>query len=186
MLHAPFELARGRALWPQSRNRKGRTRDVLSIGLLVVALALAAGPPDPSIAALVARVIARGWSVVVVFLAVMWIGEALWLTLAIAGLSALAEAFSGVFLALKYFGVLHLLYLAWRMWRRPVSEKVEALPKKPSAVGIFAAGMALTLGNPKILVFSLSLLPLVAVTLGNRAVLTCVTLVGATFLIAAG
>ena len=154
--------------------------DIASLTIFVLALALATGSPGPSIAALVARVIARGWRDVVPFLAAMWIGEILWLTLAVSGLSALAESFHFAFLILKYLGILYLLYLAWQMWNATTGGEPEAMPEKATALGKFAAGMALTLGNPKIMVFYLALLPslvdLTLVDLSIWAVLATVTL----------
>lgn len=123
------------------------------------ALILNAGTPGPSIAALVSRVISRGWSDVAPFVAAMWIGEIIWLSLAMAGLSALAETFHGAFVVLKYLGVAYLLYLAWKMWTDPVSAGEGSLPQRQSAVSMFFTGFALTLGNPKIMVFYLALLP---------------------------
>jgi len=122
------------------------------------ALLVAAGSPGPSIAALVARVIAHGWRDALPFAAAMWIGEALWLTLAVYGLATLAETLHGAFLVVKYLGIAYLLYLAWKMWFAP------AVPASASAAsrtgtGMFLAGLAVTLGNPKIMVFYLALLP---------------------------
>ncbi|WP_422373283.1 LysE family translocator [Hoeflea sp.] len=134
----------------------------MEIGALLVfagALFVAAGSPGPSIAALVARVIARGPADVLPFLAAMWIGEAIWLTFAVFGLAALAQSFNAVFMVLKWAGVLYLVYLAWKMWHAPVHVSTEALPDRGSALRLFAAGLAVTLGNPKIMVFYLALLP---------------------------
>ena len=63
---------------------------VASFVLFAGVLAIAAGSPGPSIAALVARVLARGWREVLPFLAAMWIGEAVWLAVAVGGLAAVA------------------------------------------------------------------------------------------------
>jgi threonine/homoserine/homoserine lactone efflux protein len=125
------------------------------------ALLVAAGSPGPSIAALVARVIARGWREVVPFVAAMWLGEALWLTLAVYGLAALAEALHGAFMIVKYLGAAYLLYLAWRMWSAPAvwAPDGPAAPRSGSGLRMFLAGLAVTLGNPKIMVFYLALLP---------------------------
>jgi threonine/homoserine/homoserine lactone efflux protein len=153
-------------------------------GLLIFAGALmvAAGSPGPSVAALVARVIARGWRDVVPFAAAMWVGEALWLALAVYGLAALAEALHGAFLVVKYLGVAYLLYLAWKMWFAPVAIHAESpAPRPGSFVRIFLAGLAVTLGNPKIMVFYLALLPtiidLAGITLVAWLELTCTMLV---------
>ena len=130
-------------------------------GLLIFAgaLAVAAGSPGPSIAALVARVIATGARGVMPFLAAMWVGEAIWLSLAVWGLAAIAQSFHLVFTAIKWAGVAYLLYLAWKMWTTPVEASGVSLPARRGAIRMFLAGLAVTLGNPKIMVFYMALLP---------------------------
>jgi threonine/homoserine/homoserine lactone efflux protein len=151
-------------------------------GLLIFAgaLTVAAGSPGPSVAALVARVIARGWRDVIPFAAAMWLGEALWLTLAVYGLAALAEALHGAFQVVKYLGVAYLLYLAWKMWFAPVAVASDGPAPRPGGRGMFLAGLAVTLGNPKIMVFYLALLPtiidLAGITLVAWLELTCTML----------
>ncbi|CAB3664920.1 Homoserine/homoserine lactone efflux protein [Paraburkholderia sediminicola] len=129
--------------------------------LLVFALALiiAAGTPGPSVAALVARVLTNGFRDVLPFLAAMWLGEALWLTCAVAGLAVIARSFGMVFIALKFVGVAYLLFLAWKMWRAPADVQGSDLPSGQSPWRMFIAGMLVTLGNPKIMMFYLALLP---------------------------
>ncbi|GAB4394821.1 MAG: LysE family translocator [Kiloniellaceae bacterium] len=133
--------------------------DLTSLLIFAGALLVAAGSPGPSIAALVARVVTGGWRGVLPFLAAMWIGEAIWLSLAVWGLAAIAESLHLLFTVIKYLGVAYLIYLAWRMWYAPVEVDDDALPRARSAGRMFAAGMAVTLGNPKIMVFYLALLP---------------------------
>lgn len=89
----------------------------------------------------------------------MWIGEVLWLTISMAGLTTLAETFHLGFVILKWAGVGYLAYLAIRMWRAPVDVREDSLPARQGPVSMFAAGMALTIGNPKIMVFYLAVLP---------------------------
>ncbi|PRX99320.1 LysE family translocator [Paraburkholderia sp. BL25I1N1] len=129
--------------------------------LLVFALALivAAGTPGPSVAALVARVLTNGFRDVLPFLAAMWIGEALWLTCAVAGLAVIARSFGTVFMVLKFIGVAYLLFLAWKMWRAPADVQGSDLPSGQSPWRMFMAGLFVTLGNPKIMMFYLALLP---------------------------
>jgi threonine/homoserine/homoserine lactone efflux protein len=45
------------------------------------------------------------------------------------------------------------------MWTAPVQVNGAALPAAKSPVALFMTGMALTIGNPKIMVFCLALLP---------------------------
>ncbi|WP_075996014.1 LysE family translocator [Salaquimonas pukyongi] len=131
-----------------------------SLLIFAAALAVVAGSPGPSIAALISRVLQGGALSVLPFLAAMWIGEAIWLTAAILGISAIAETFHGIFVIIKYCGIAYLLYLAWQMWT--ADEKIEGgegPPKTGSGWSMFFSGLALTIGNPKIMVFYLALLP---------------------------
>ncbi|MDE1160090.1 MAG: LysE family translocator [Neorhizobium sp.] len=130
-----------------------------SILVFAAALFVAAGSPGPSIAALVARVLSKGHRDVLPFVAAMWVGEALWLSLAVAGLAAIADAFQPVFLAIKWIGVFYLLYLATKMWFSKPTDEGEGLPEKRSATKMFLAGLTVTLGNPKIMIFYVALLP---------------------------
>jgi threonine/homoserine/homoserine lactone efflux protein len=129
--------------------------------LLVFALALvvAAGSPGPNVAALVARVLSNGLKDVSPFLAAMWLGEMLWLTCAVAGLAVVARTLGVVFLVIKLVGVAYLLYLAWKMWFAPTDVARGELPSGQSPWRMFGAGLMLSLGNPKIMVFYLALLP---------------------------
>jgi threonine/homoserine/homoserine lactone efflux protein len=130
-----------------------------AILLFAGALFLNAGTPGPSIAALVAQVVARGARPVVPFVAAMWIGEALWLGLAIAGLTVVARELHVLFVAVKWAGIAYLVWLAIGMWRDADRTGDEETGRQGSPWRLFATGMALTLGNPKIMVFYLALLP---------------------------
>jgi threonine/homoserine/homoserine lactone efflux protein len=147
-----------------------------SLLIFAGALIVAAGSPGPSIAALVARVISKGWRDVLPFLAAMWIGEGIWLSLAVFGLAFVAQTFHLAFLVVKWVGVGYLAYLAWKMWTAPVAVREDALPNNDSSAKLFAAGMAVTLGNPKIMMFYMALLPTIidlnSVTLAGWAELT--------------
>jgi threonine/homoserine/homoserine lactone efflux protein len=134
----------------------------MEISLLLIfagALLVAAGSPGPSIATLVARVVARGHRDVLPFLVAMWVGEAIWLSLAVWGLNAIAQSFQLVFLSLKWIGVAYLLFLAWKMWNAPSHLDQSSVPERVSPTKMFAAGLAITLGNPKIMIFYMALLP---------------------------
>ncbi len=133
--------------------------ELTALALFAVALFVNAGSPGPSIAALVARVISRGLGSVLPFLAAMWIGEALWLVAAVLGLGVMAAKFYLLFAVIKYAGVAYLLFLAWKMWTAPAEVRAGDVPENDSALRLFLTGMALTLGNPKIMVFYLALLP---------------------------
>ncbi|HEX7108362.1 MAG TPA: LysE family translocator [Aestuariivirga sp.] len=115
--------------------------------------------PGPSVAALVTRVISRGWRSVLPFLAAMWLGEIIWLTCAVAGLSYIAQTFHWAFVVLKYLGAAYLFYLAYKMWTARADEKEAVLPKSEKPARMFFTGLAVTLGNPKLMIFYVAFLP---------------------------
>ena len=146
------------------------------------ALMMAAGSPGPSIAALVARVLSRGPKDVLPFLAAMWVGEGVWLTCAVLGLAAIAETFHVAFVAIKWLGVAYLLYLAWNMWFAPTDTGDEALPEARSGLKLFFAGLTVTLGNPKIMMFYVALLPAI-IDLGSVTLAGWAELVATMFVV---
>jgi threonine/homoserine/homoserine lactone efflux protein len=138
---------------------EGSAMHLTSLLIFAAALFVAAGSPGPSIAALVARVISKGFRDVFPFLLAMWIGEGIWLSLAVFGLAVVAQTFHFAFVIVKWVGVAYLAYLAWKMWTAPVDAKEGEMPREDSSAKLFFAGMAVTLGNPKIMMFYLALLP---------------------------
>jgi threonine/homoserine/homoserine lactone efflux protein len=77
----------------------------------------------------------------------------------VAGLAIVAQAFSAVFVIVKCLGVAYLLFLARKMWLAPSDVGRDRLPERRQPWRMFAAGMAVTLGNPKIALFYLALVP---------------------------
>ena len=139
--------------------------------IFTVALFVAAGSPGPSTAALVARVLVAGWRDVMPFVTAMVLGEWVWLTCAIAGLATIAEQFHWAFQVLKYGGVAYLLYLAYQMWTAPTEIPASDTVVEPTgSARMFFAGIAVTLGNPKIMLFYLALLPSI-IDLGGVTIL---------------
>ena len=155
--------------------------DLAGLVIFGTALFVAAASPGPGIAAIVARVLGRGTSGAAAFTAGVAIGDVVWLTLAVLGLAAIAQSFNGVFLAIKYAGAAYLLYLAWKLWTATVAaEAVAAETARESSLRLFIAGLAVTMGNPKVMVFYLALLPalvdVAGVTVVGYAELVAVTL----------
>lgn len=134
--------------------------DIGSLILFAGALLVAAASPGPGVAAIVARVLGRGMQGAFAFTAGMALGDVIWLTCAVLGLSAIAQTFGGVFLVIKYLGAAYLLYLAWKLWTAP-AEARDVTADQPDAkpLRLFLGGLALTMGNPKVMVFYLALLP---------------------------
>ena len=115
--------------------------------------------PGPTVTALVARVLARGVRDVLPFLVAIWLGEAIWLSLGVAGLAALAAAFQMAFQAIKWAGVAYLLYLAWRLFTRAPAVGGGEPALAGGGLTAFASGLSVALGNPKNMLFYLTLMP---------------------------
>lgn len=132
-------------------------------GLLVFAgvYFIAVASPGPGIAALVARALSKGFRRSLPFAAGIVAGDLIWFSASALGLSVLIQHFHGLFLAIKYGGCLYLLWLAFKLWTAPGEAPREAATARGEGFRLFLGGIALTLGNPKVMVFFLSILPLV-------------------------
>lgn len=123
------------------------------------ALAIAAAIPGPGIIALVARALGSGVRSTVPMAMGLAFGDIVYLTVAVMGLAFVAQTFATAFLIVKYAGVAYLLYLAFKLWNASISaERVEA-GNGEGAIASFLSGLVVTLGNPKVMVFYLALLP---------------------------
>jgi len=131
-----------------------------SLLLFAAVYFIAVATPGPGVAALIARVLGHGLGDLAPFIAGYFVGDMIWLTLAAAGLAVVAKTFAGVFLVIKFAGVAYLLHLAWRMATAPAVVDTAATPT-PQGSRAFLGSLSLTLGNPKVMVFFLSIMPLV-------------------------
>lgn len=151
-----------------------------SVFLFCTALFVAAATPGPGIAAIVARVLGRGTNGALPFAFGVAIGDILWLTLAAGGLAIVAHTFHIIILIVKWIGVAYLVFLAWKMWTAPEAPRdIEIKTRDNSSAVFFLAGLSVTMGNPKVVVFYLALLPTL-LDLTNISLLGYVELVFAT------
>ncbi|MEZ5796453.1 MAG: LysE family translocator [Paracoccaceae bacterium] len=143
-----------------------------------LALTIAAVIPGPGIAALVGQALGSGLRPALFFLAGMALGDIAYLTCAVVGLAALVQVFAGALLAIKLLGAAYLLYLAWRFWTSKAGMTRVGTGSR-TGPRAFAAGFAVTLGNPKTIIFYMALLPSVldlrAVGPGTWAALAALT-----------
>lgn len=145
-----------------------------NIWLFLVPFVIAAALPGPAQGTFVATVLSRGKSSAIPFVAGMVFGNTVWLIATIFGLASIALRYESIFVAMKWLGVVYLLYAAWRLWFASVAFEV---PDDTKSSGFFA-GMLLTLGNPKAVVFFGAILPqafdLTALTLSQAVLIVAI------------
>lgn len=76
------------------------------------------------------------------------------------GLSAVLHTSALAFQAVKYAGVIYLLYLAWSMWRETGALKFDSSSAQKGLWKIMQRGFLINILNPKLSIFFLAFLPL--------------------------
>lgn len=125
-----------------------------AVGMVVLTLT-----PGPSMLTTVAKSLANGfWSGFQYNLGVC-IGDLIFLMLAIFGLQIVAELLGEVFFVVKLVGAGYLLWLGLKLWMtKPVP--LDARPQSSRGpLKEIMAGILVTLGNPKVILFYGALLP---------------------------
>lgn len=130
-----------------------------TIAAYAFALFIVALIPGPGITALVARALGAGWVESLAMALGIVLGDLVFLTAVVFGLSVLAQTFSMAFLAIKYIGVVYLLWMAYRMWTGGVLKTEVSASARHSMLHGFLSGLFVTLGNPKAMLFYVALVP---------------------------
>ena len=135
---------------------------IYGFGLFCAVYALAVATPGPGVAAILARSLSRGLHGAPAFIAGFVIGDLIWFTTASMGLAAIARQAATLFLLIKYAGAAYLLFLAWKLWTTPATPMEARVPTRAETPWrLFLSTFALTMGNPKVMIFFLALLPTV-------------------------
>lgn len=126
------------------------------------ALGVAALIPGPGMVALVTRSVSAGALPGFFVLFGLIVGDLIYLSFAVFGLTIIVRSFSALFVAVRWASALYLFYLAWQFWHannQPVEVGREI--KKKELASAWLSGLSITLGNPKTIAFYLALLPFV-------------------------
>ncbi|WP_192247335.1 LysE family translocator [Mesorhizobium silamurunense] len=125
------------------------------------ALAIAAIIPGPQIVAIVAQALQSGYRQAAWMTAGMVLGDVLYLAAVLAGLAFVAETFSFLLIVIKWAGVAYLCWLAVQFWRAGETFEASEAGAVKSGGNAFLSGVLVTLGNPKSVLFYISILPTV-------------------------
>ncbi|RWC50072.1 MAG: LysE family translocator [Mesorhizobium sp.] len=154
--------------------------DIATILAFAAAFFVFAASPGPDNMTIVARTISSGAASGIAYGAGTVVGILIFLMLAAFGLSIIAAKMALVMTVLRYGGAAYLIWMGIRLWTAvPVVPELQAVSGRRGLLTIFATGIALNLGNPKMPLFYIALLPNVvgaSLTLGHVGVLMMVIL----------
>jgi threonine/homoserine/homoserine lactone efflux protein len=139
-----------------------------------------AASPGPDNMTIIARTITHGASSGFAYGAGTVVGILVFLTLAAFGLSILAGEMSMVMTVLRYAGAAYLVWMGIRLWTaKPVVPQLQPTASQRGLLPVFMTGIALNLGNPKMPLFYVALLPNVvgaSLTLDHLAALAAIVI----------
>ncbi|WP_428031764.1 LysE family translocator [Ancylobacter sp.] len=119
-----------------------------------------AASPGPDNMTIVARTLSHGAVSGIAYGAGTVAGVLIFLTLAAFGLSLVAQEMGWVMTVLRYAGAAYLVWTGVRLWRaEPVVPAQQPAAERRGLLPVFATGVALNLGNPKMPLFYVALLP---------------------------
>jgi threonine/homoserine/homoserine lactone efflux protein len=121
-------------------------------------LALLAAVPSASVLLVVTRAAAGGLRHGAAAVAGIVVADLLFAGMALFGVAALVQTLGGAAVWLRYAAGLYLLWFGWSLWRAGAGATAVPAPNL-SVVGGFAAGLLLTLGDLKAILFYASLFP---------------------------
>ncbi|WP_144577371.1 LysE family translocator [Agrobacterium sp. DE0009] len=134
--------------------------DVTTLLAFAVAFFVFAASPGPDNMTIVARTITHGAASGIAYGAGTVAGILIFLTLAVLGLSILAAEMGTVMAVLRYGGAAYLIWMGYKLWTaEPVVPDLQPVRDRRGLLSIFATGTALNLGNPKMPLFYVALLP---------------------------
>lgn len=151
-----------------------------ALSLLVIMLALAA-VPSASVALVVTRAATRGVSDGAAVALGIVLADLVFVTLAILGMSVLAEAMGSFFAILRYAGAAYLIWMGIGLLRSRHRLGISSDPAtRRSLLASFTGGFLLTLGDVKAILFYAALFPTLVdmsrLTVGDIGLIVIVTL----------
>ena len=134
--------------------------DVATLVAFAVAFFVFAASPGPDNMTIVARTVSHGAASGIAYGAGTVVGILAFLVLAAFGLSALAAEMTVVMTVLRYAGAAYLIWMGIRLWTAaPDVPALEPVVDRRGLATVFLTGVALNLGNPKMPLFYIALLP---------------------------
>lgn len=154
--------------------------DTLLLFLIMTGLAIM---PSSSVALVITRSISSNTANGIAVALGILLGDLIFIFLAIFGLSFIAETMGNVFLVIRYLGGIYLLWFGYTLLSNTKKSTltVNKSSQKGSLITSFSAGLLLTLGDIKAIVFYISLFPtfvdLTALNLIDTFIILLITII---------
>jgi threonine/homoserine/homoserine lactone efflux protein len=133
---------------------------LLSIFSLAIALFVLAATPGPGVFATISRSLASGFAPSLAVIAGIVTGDIIFLLFAVLGMSFIAGALGDFFVFVKLIGGAYLIFLGIKVFRStPVEVQANENEKEKIKYGNYISGLAITLSNPKVILFYCGFLP---------------------------
>lgn len=132
---------------------------IISLFTLVGAMLLLAIVPGPGVFAIIARSFSSGFSRGVSMTMGMLVADYLFIVLALFGLSALSEIMGTAFIVIKYVSAVYLIWLGYKLLKSTATKMEVEVNAQSSLTSSFMAGLLVTLGNPKAILFYVGFFP---------------------------
>lgn len=126
---------------------------------LFAAMVVLASIPGPGIMIVVARSVSQGFVAGLVTSVGIVLGDFVFITVAVYGLSALSQFLGGFFLIVKYAGAAYLIWLGLKIVLSKAVSEQKGDPDTPKHTTNLIAGLLTTLSNPKAILFYVSFFP---------------------------
>lgn len=134
--------------------------DLSTLLAFAAAFFVFAASPGPDNMTIVARTLSHGAASGIAYGAGTVAGILIFLALAVFGLSLIAAEMGVVMTVLRYAGAAYLIWMGIKLWTaEPVVPQLQPVTERRGLMAIFATGVALNLGNPKMPLFYVALLP---------------------------
>jgi threonine/homoserine/homoserine lactone efflux protein len=126
------------------------------LALLLVSV-IAKITPGPGVFATAAQSMTYGFRSALSFISGIMVGDLVYILAVVLGLSVIAREFNEIFFVIRLIGGGYLIYLGYKAFTSSVT--LETQPRTHGSKRAMLNGFLLTLGNPKVILFYVGLMP---------------------------
>ncbi|WND02137.1 LysE family translocator [Temperatibacter marinus] len=124
-----------------------------------IAMTILCATPGPGFFTIIATSLNKGMPAAFAVLVGITLGDLVYLTIALIGLEFLAQTLGSSFYLAKYAAGAYLFFLGYKAWKAHAQDTTISREGSRQLLKSFFVGLAVTIGNPKVMFFYLALLP---------------------------